>query len=169
MDVWSEFAHLFSGMDAADALLLGAGLVFLSLEIVRRSKGAFAGLGGAALLAGFATRLSHGGGIAMFFFMALICCAALLAVYLIDTAVKRYNFLLKVPGIDFEETDEGKDYYYLLGLDGVAVESLSPSGKIAINNVTIAATLKSGSVNRGAIVRVVGVEGQNITVEQIEN
>ena len=168
MNVWNEFVRLFSEMDAVDALLLCAGLTFVSLEIVRRSKGVFAGLGGAALIAGFVTRLLHGGSLAMFFFMALIVCAVFLSVYLADTAIKRYNFLLAVPGADFEEADEGKDYYYLLGLDGVAMGALQPSGKVMINNVTIDATLKSGAVNRGAIVRVVEVEGQNITVEKID-
>ena len=169
MNIWYEFIRLFAEMSAADALFLGAGLIFVSLEIVRREKGLFGILGGAALIAGYISRLSHGGSAGIFFFMTFIVCACFISVYLADTAAKRYNFLLKVPGLEYEETDEQKDYYYLLGLEGVAIGGLEPSGQVVINNMTITAALKSGTVERGALVRVVEVEGTSITVEAVED
>ncbi|GHV01179.1 hypothetical protein FACS1894211_10370 [Clostridia bacterium] len=168
MDVWYEFITLFSEMNLADALFFGAGLIFLSIEIVRREK-VFGFLGGAALVAGVIARLSHGGSAAAFFFMTFLICAVLLGVYLVDTAIRRYGFLLKVPALELgEEKDEGKDYYFLLGLEGVAMGDLEPAGKVTINNISINAVSKSGVLERGALIRVVEVEGPNVVVEKID-
>jgi len=169
MSVWREFINLFAGMKAADALFWGAGLIFLAIEILRREK-IFGVLGAAAVAAGFVARLSHGGNPAIFFFMVFLSCISLLCVYLADMALRRYKFLLNVPSLaSNEESDETKDYFFLLGLEGVAMTDLDPSGKIMINNISVNAVSKSGVLNRSALVRVVEVEGTNIVVENADH
>lgn len=170
--VFSDLALLFSGMGLPAAVCLAGGLILCVSEVFNSFRGRFVALGAPLLFTGVILRLLNEGTPAMFFWMLFFISVFIVAAYLIMIRLRRYIWLSRTPSIiggdSSEESKDGRDYYYLLGREGMTLTELCPYGKISVNNLEVKAVAKYGALLAGKRVKVIEVEGSRVIVSEIE-
>lgn len=171
--IWNDLYLLFSNMGLPAGLCLIAGLVLCVIEIFNSFKGWFAAMGGALIFTAAVLRLINGGTAAMLFWLLFIVGLIITASYLIMIRLQRYTWLTKTPALETAAADEAvsesRDYYFLLGREGISLTELCPYGKISINNTEVKAVSKYGAVLAGARVKVIEVEGSRVIIAELDN
>lgn len=170
--IFRDLALLFTGMGLPAAVCLGGGLILCVSEIFNSFRGRFASLGAPLALTGVILRLKDGGTAAMFFWILFFIAVIIVAAYLVMIRLRRYIWLSRTPSIQGGDADEEslgrRDYYHLLGCEGLTLSELCPYGKISVNNAEVKAVAKYGALLADTRVKVIEVEGSRVIVAEAE-
>ena len=171
-----QLISLFAEMDVATATCLILGLILAVAEIFQPGFKIYGALGGILLIAGVFLRITEeegDGAFAMFFILVFIIALILFCSFFIMVKTVRHGWLMNTRGK--EETNSGAkrgqsdvDYSFLIGKLGVASTMLRPSGKVEIDDAIYAVSADGFFISRGEVVRVIGVDGNGITVRRAD-
>ncbi len=174
--MFEQIRLLFENIDAATALVLIAGLVFITLEIFQTGSIVFGVTGGILYLTGMIFRVLHPKDneqpLAMLFIMTLFLMIYTVMIFLFMVRTTRKGWLTRTPKTQSVEKPEkvgGKDdYSHLINNLGVAVTKLSPDGSAEIKDKIYEVTAEGFFINRGEVIRVISIEGKHIVVKKAE-
>lgn len=172
-NAWSSFVELFTGMSAVVAILFVLGIVMCVIEIFVAGFGAF-GIGGIVCMAlAIVLRMLDGGDGWMLFYMLLIgvivCVVCFFVLSGLANKGKMNGAMFTVESsVPTTKTEGTGNFDYLLGQQGVTVNSLRPVGQAKFGNSIVEVVSASLFIEADCKVKVVKVEGNTVTVQPVK-
>ncbi|WLR57625.1 nodulation protein NfeD [Mesobacillus subterraneus] len=164
------YGHMVAGLAGFETLILfalGVGLILLELFI----PGGIAGAIG--LLAIFASFFMASDNVVHMGISLLIALTAsiVLSILMIRVFGKKMKFFRRIILTDSTSTEKGyvsnKNRLELIGVEGITLTPLRPSGTIVVEDERIDAVSEGGFIAKGKKVRIVKTEGSRIVVREM--
>ncbi|ESU30613.1 hypothetical protein G3A_21040 [Bacillus sp. 17376] len=164
------YGHMVAGLAGFETLILfalGVGLILLELFI----PGGIAGIIG--LIAIFASFFMASDNVVHMGISLLIALTAsiVLSILMIRVFGKRMKFFRRIILTDSTSTEKGyvsnKNRLELIGVEGITLTPLRPSGTIVVEDERIDAVSEGGFIAKDKKVRIVKTEGSRIVVREI--
>jgi membrane-bound serine protease (ClpP class) len=164
------YGHMVAGLAGFETLILfalGVGLILLELFI----PGGIAGVIG--LLAIFASFFMASDNVVHMGISLLIALTAsiVLSILMIRVFGKKMKFFRRIILTDSTSTEKGyvsnKNRLELIGVEGITLTPLRPSGTIVVEDERIDAVSEGGFIAKDTKVRIVKTEGSRIVVREI--
>lgn len=164
------YGHMVAGLAGFETLILfalGVGLILLELFI----PGGIAGIIG--LLAIFASFFMASDNVVHMGISLLIALTAsiVLSILMIRVFGKKMKFFRRIILTDSTSTEKGyvsnKNRLELIGVEGITLTPLRPSGTIVVEDERIDAVSEGGFIAKDKKVRIVKTEGSRIVVREI--
>lgn len=166
------YGHLVAGLAGYETIILfvvGIGLLILELFL----PGGIAGILGAVAILGslfLATDNVVHMGVSLLIAIGISILASILMVKVFGKKMKIFKKLILT---DSTSTESGYvsnlNRTDLIGLEGCTVTALRPSGTVLIKDERIDVVSEGAFIQKGALVRIVKVEGSRIVVREIKN
>ena len=156
------------------ALLILAGLVLLTLEMMTPMFGLFMGLGVGAFIAAITLAFMKVSPVLGFVLIVAIVVLVPLYMYLVarklpEAPLSKKLFLARVPEMPpGTGTPEAAEQAELVGQTGLAETTLRPSGAVRIDGRRVIASAESGLIKQGTPVKVIRAAGMNVVVRAVE-
>ena len=166
--------HIIGGLTGVGVILLFMlGIILLAVEVLILPGFGVAGIAGiAALAAGVIVASPTAAQGLTSLVIALVASAVLIGVSVkfLPTR-KRWKKLVLGDSLTTEEgfNSSPVELKEFLGLEGVALTPLRPSGTVKIGNARVDVVTQGGFITSGTKVKVVKVEGTRVVVEQLED
>nr|WP_257391907.1 nodulation protein NfeD [Mesobacillus jeotgali] len=165
------YGHMVAGLAGYETLILfalGIGLILLELFIA----GGIAGvIGLLAIVASFFMASDNVVHMGISLLIALTA-SIVLSILMIRVFGKKMKFFKRIILTDSTSTEKGyvsnKNRLELIGVEGMTVTPLRPSGTIIVEDERIDVVSDGGFVPKGRKVRVIKTEGSRIVVREIE-
>lgn len=165
------YGHLVAGLAGFETLILfalGVGLILLELFL---PGGIIGVIGLLAVISSFFMASNNVVYMAISLLIALTA-SIVLSILMIRVYEKKMNFFKRIILTDSTSTEKGyvsnKNRLELIGVEGVTLTPLRPSGTIAVEDERIDVVSEGGFVPKGRKVRIIKTEGAKIVVRELE-
>lgn len=165
------YGHLVAGLAGFETLILfalGVGLIVLELFL---PGGIIGVIGLLAVISSFFMASNNVVYMAISLLIALTA-SIVLSILMIRVYEKKMNFFKRIILTDSTSTEKGyvsnKNRLELIGVEGVTLTPLRPSGTIAVEDERIDVVSEGGFVPKGRKVRIIKTEGAKIVVRELE-
>lgn len=166
------YGHMVAGLAGFETLILfvlGLGLILLEFFI----PGGIAGvIGLLAIIASFFMASDNVIHMGISLLIALTA-SIVLSILMIRVFGKKMKFFKRIILTDSTSTEKGyvsnKNRLELIGVEGITLTPLRPSGTIIVEDERIDAVSEGGFIANGKRVRIVKTEGSRIVVREIED
>lgn len=174
-NMWEEIVLMFHTMQWYIYIPLILGIVLMVFECIIPGFGIL-GISGLASIAGaiIAQGVLYKSPVQVLFLIS-ICIISILLLFLIFIRSARFGIIKKTPFIQNktalpEDYDDKKknELSKLLGMRGVAITSMKPSGKFMIDDRVYQGVTAGEPIEKDDVVKVVDVEGSKIRVKKVE-
>lgn len=171
MSIFEQATLLFANMDFVTLSLLIVGIVCLIGEIYQPGTVVLGVLGGICVLGAIASRVisaTEGESIFCIIFLLVgIVSIVILVCFVLMIRFVRNDWVDHVPSVKNDDEEDSSEFKNLVGLEGVALSSLRPNGKIVVNNSEYEVYAEGFFIGKDEIVKVVKVEGGFIYVKKV--
>lgn len=170
----NSFSTLFANAGVVTAICLAVGLIFCTIECFIPGFGFFGFSGTGLIVFGIVYRMVNGGDMWHLLYMFLIVILVMVIVILIAIRSARFGLLSKSPFIEkstalpTDYSDDEKNYAFLLNKEGVAKTTCKPVGTAEIDGNIFQVVSLGKYIDEEKKVKVVSVEGETITVQEIK-
>jgi membrane-bound serine protease (ClpP class) len=153
-------------------VLLGAGLVFILLEVFFPSFGILGTLAAGALIAGGVCAWNAESGVFTTYLMVAFVLGPVVTAFALKMFPRSwFGRKYTLPGSTFAASESaagggGADFIDLLHGNGTAITPLRPAGKAQINDRRVDVVTRGEAVDAGAKIRVLLIEGNRIVVAE---
>ena len=174
-------SYILELASAIEIIMFVLGVVLILVEIFVIPGFGIAGVGGIILviaslflsLIGSNQELDFEGVSAAIIQLAVALLGAIILVFVMAKYLPKTNIFKKFVLSDAEKTNKGFSSHTtskkLIGLQGVALTTLRPSGTAEINGKKIDVVTESEYLERGSKIEVIGVEGIRVIVREIRS
>ena len=165
----SSFIELFEGMSVSAFMCIALGLMLVIIEFYQTTKGFAVGCGSALIATGTVIRMLTAGTLGILFWIVFFVAVILLSAHSVMLFTQKRNWLVQSLTLALNESPvmmRGAGYSYLKNLTGVATTDINLTGHVSINDVNFFVCSKT-PIEKGGLVRVLDVDGENIIVEQL--
>lgn len=167
-----EVFEIFTQMHIVGIIALAIAMVLFVLELILAGFGACGLASCFCFIVSFIVRFIQGTTTLQTIVMVVVMAIVIASVIMFTIKSKRegtfYNSLInKDTSIPPDYSDPDAVYGYLVGKEGELITQCRPVGKAKIEEQTYIVYSKTGFITKGAKIKVVSVEGDNIFVERI--
>lgn len=167
-----EVFEIFTQMHIVGIIALAIAMVLFVLELILAGFGACGLASCFCFIVSFIVRFIQGTTTLQTIVMIVVMAIVIASVIMFTIKSKRegtfYNSLInKDTSIPQDYSDPDAVYGYLVGKEGELITQCRPVGKAKIEEQTYIVYSKTGFITKGAKIKVVSVEGDNIFVERI--
>lgn len=170
---WDEVVSLFTEMNVVPAILLTLGLILCIIEMFVPGFGAFGISGIICLLGGIVAKMLYGGTLTQMIALIVIFSIILLIVFGIAVwsakrgLISRSPMVLKETALPENYAEADKSLQKLKGKEGLTVTICRPFGTIQIDDKYYDASSVDEYLDKGTLVKVVEVEGDQIFIQKV--
>lgn len=171
---WAEFVNLFTQMHWSVILILALGIVLCVIEAAVPGFGVFGILGIGGQIAGIVVHAIISGSVAQVFWLVILLLIITLLIFMLFIRSAKYGLLAKSALVE-NKSSIPNDYKIkaenelkpLVGQEGLALTECRPVGKIRIGQQTYEAQSKTTIIQKGEVVKIVGIEDARIMIDKI--